>query len=110
MVRHYDKTDLVVVSTAIEDTVYEVQKAKQLNIPIIKRSELLALIAESKKQLLLAELPEKVQRLLCCLQYLNMQVCNPAIISGAGLTSIIKEGKIGNAKVGKGRLVSDRSR
>ena len=39
-----DKTDLVVVSTAIEDTVYEVQKAKQLNIPIIKRSELLALI------------------------------------------------------------------
>jgi UDP-N-acetylmuramate--alanine ligase len=37
-----DKTDLVVVSTAIEDTVYEVQKAKQLNIPIIKRSELLA--------------------------------------------------------------------
>jgi UDP-N-acetylmuramate--alanine ligase len=26
----------------------------------------------------------------------------PCIISGAGLTSIIKEGKIGNAKVGKG--------
>jgi len=26
----------------------------------------------------------------------------PSIISGAGLTSIIKEGKIGNAKVGKG--------
>src|SRR5688572_1495593 len=35
-----DKTDLIVVSTAIEDTVYEVQKAKELNIPIIKRSEL----------------------------------------------------------------------
>ena len=31
-------TELVVVSTAIEDTVFEVQKAKQLNIPIIKRS------------------------------------------------------------------------
>ena len=42
-------TQLVVVSTAIEDTVFEVQKAKQLNIPIIKRSELLALIAQSKK-------------------------------------------------------------
>ena len=27
----------------------EVQKAKQLNIPIIKRSELLALISQSKK-------------------------------------------------------------
>ena len=44
-----EQTDLVVVSTAIEDTVIEVQKAKQLNIPIIKRSELLALIAASKK-------------------------------------------------------------
>ena len=42
-------TDLVVVSTAIEDTVAEVQKAKQLNIPILKRSEVLALIAKSKK-------------------------------------------------------------
>src|SRR5918993_1812441 len=36
-------TQLVVVSTAVEDTVYEVQKARQLSIPIIKRSELLAM-------------------------------------------------------------------
>ena len=42
-------TNLIVVSTAIEDTVPEVQKAKALNIPIIKRSELLAIIALSKK-------------------------------------------------------------
>src|SRR5690349_2487379 len=42
-------TDLIVVSTAVEETVIEVQKAKQLNIPIIKRSELLALIAASRK-------------------------------------------------------------
>ena len=44
-----EATDLIVVSTAVEDTVPEVQKAKQLNIPIIKRSELLAIIATSKK-------------------------------------------------------------
>src|SRR6188768_2405711 len=44
-----NETDLIVVSTAIEDTVVEVQKAQQLNIPILKRSELLALIAASKK-------------------------------------------------------------
>ena len=43
-------TELVIVSTAIEDTVIEVQKANQLNIPIIKRSELLALISQTKKQ------------------------------------------------------------
>ena len=43
------ETDLIVVSTAIEDTVFEVKKAKELAIPILKRSEVLALIAESKK-------------------------------------------------------------
>ena len=44
-----NKTQLVVVSTAIEDTVAEVQKAKALNIPILKRSQVLALIANSKR-------------------------------------------------------------
>jgi len=97
-----DKTDLIVVSTAIEDTVYEVQKAKQLNIPIIKRSELLALIAESKKTIAVGGTSGKsttTAMLFAILEYAGMQ---PSIISGAGLTSIIQEGKIGNAKVGKG--------
>jgi UDP-N-acetylmuramate--alanine ligase len=43
------RTDLIVVSTAVEDTVMEVQKAKQMGIPIMKRAELLSLIAASKK-------------------------------------------------------------
>jgi len=97
-----DKTDLIVVSTAIEDTVYEVQKAKQLNIPIIKRSELLALIAESKKTIAVGGTSGKsttTAMLFAIFEYAGMQ---PSIISGAGLTSIIKERKIGNAKVGKG--------
>src|ERR1044072_10010013 len=42
-----ESTELVVISTSVEDTVFEVQKAKQLNIPVIKRSELLALITQS---------------------------------------------------------------
>ena len=36
------KTQLVVASTAIEDTVAEIQMAKKLNIPVFRRSELLA--------------------------------------------------------------------
>ena len=44
-----ERTDLIVASTAIEDTVMEIQKAKELGIPIIRRSELLAMIALSKK-------------------------------------------------------------
>jgi UDP-N-acetylmuramate-alanine ligase len=95
-------TDLVVVSAAVEDTVAEVQKARQLNIPIIKRSELLALIAASNKTIAVGGTSGKsttTAMLFDILEYAGLQ---PSIISGAGLMSIIKQGKIGNAKVGAG--------
>ena len=97
-----DKTDLVVVSTAVEDTVPEVQKAKQLNIPIIKRSELLAIIAKSKKTIAVGGTSGKSTTSAMIFDILEYAGKEPSIISGAGLVSIIKEGKIGNAKVGKG--------
>ena len=37
--------DVLVISTAIEETNVELQKAKILNIPVVKRSELLASIS-----------------------------------------------------------------
>src|SRR5258705_10030067 len=95
-------TDLVVVSTAIEDTVEEVQKAKQLNIPIIKRSELLALIAASKKTIAIGGTSGKSTTNAMLFEILEYDGFEPGLISGAGLISIIKQGKIGNAKVGKG--------
>ncbi len=97
-----ENTDLIVVSTAIEDTVFEVKKAKQLNIPIIKRSELLALIAKSKKTVAVAGTSGKSTTSAMLFQILEDAGLQPSIISGAGLTKIIKEGKIGNAAVGKG--------
>jgi UDP-N-acetylmuramate--alanine ligase len=95
-------TDLVVVSTAVEDTVAEVQKAKQLNIPIIKRSELLALIAASKKTIAVGGTSGKSTTTAMLFDILENAGLKPSIISGAGLVSIIKQGKIGNAKVGSG--------
>lgn len=96
------QTNLVVVSTAIEDTVAEVQKAKQLNIPIIKRSELLALIAKSKRTIAVGGTSGKSTTSAMLYDILDKAGLQPSIISGAGLVSIIKEGKIGNAKVGAG--------
>lgn len=97
-----EKTDLVVVSTAVEDTVEEVIKAKQLQIPIIKRSELLAIIAASKKTIAVGGTSGKSTTSAMLFDILEFAGMEPSIISGAGLVSIIKEGKIGNAKVGKG--------
>jgi len=95
-------TDLVVASTAIEDTVFEVKKAKELNIPILKRSEVLALITESKKTIAVGGTSGKSTTSAMIFDILQYAGLEPSIISGAGLTSIIREGKIGNAKVGKG--------
>ena len=97
-----NETELVVVSTAIEDTVFEVQKAKELNIPIIKRSELLALIAQSKRTIAVGGTSGKSTTSAMLFDILEQAGMQPSIISGAGLVSIIKEGKIGNAKVGAG--------
>lgn len=97
-----ETTDLVVVSTAVEDTVEEVQKAKSLQIPIIKRSELLALIAASKKTIAVGGTSGKSTTSAMLFDILQFAGLRPSIISGAGLVSIINEGKIGNAKVGKG--------
>lgn len=95
-------TQLVVVSTAIEDTVPEVLKAKQLSIPVMKRSELLALIARSKKTIAVGGTSGKSTTSAMLFHILEKAGMQPSIISGAGLVSIIKEGKIGNAKVGDG--------
>lgn len=106
-----NETDLVVVSTAVEDTVEEVIRAKQLNIPIIKRAELLAIIAKSKKTIAVGGTSGKSTTSAMIFDILQHAGMQPSIISGAGLTSIIKEarpdgsvgrGKIGNAKVGSG--------
>ncbi len=94
-------TDLIVVSTAIEDTVMEVQKAKQLNIPIIKRSELLAMIAASKRTIAVAGTSGKSTTSAMLFNILEHAGYDPSIVSGAGLVSLIKKEKIGNAKVGK---------
>src|SRR5690606_2722682 len=71
-------------------------------IPIIKRSELLALIAKSKRTVAVAGTSGKSTTAAMLFQILRDGNMDPSIITGAGLTSIIKEGKLGNAYVGKG--------
>ncbi|MFM8807006.1 MAG: UDP-N-acetylmuramate--L-alanine ligase [Sphingomonadales bacterium] len=94
--------DVVIVSTAIEDTVVEVQQAKQLGIPILHRAALLALIAASKKTIAIAGTSGKSTTSAMLFDILEKAGYQPGIISGAGLVRIIEQGKIGNAVAGKG--------
>ncbi len=95
-------TELVIVSTAVEDAVAEVKKALSLHIPIIKRSDLLALIAATKRTIAVGGTSGKSTTSGMLFQILQTAGMKPSIISGAGLVNIIKQGKIGNAQVGKG--------
>ena len=95
-------TDLVVVSTAIEDTVIEVKKAMELNIPIIRRSELLALIAATKKTIAIGGTSGKSTTTGMLFDIMRHAGKEPSVISGAGLVDLIKKGKVGNAFVGTG--------
>jgi len=94
--------DLVVVSTAIEDTVIEVKKAKELGIPIIRRSELLALIADTKKTVAIGGTSGKSTTTGMLFDIMRHAGKDPSVISGAGLVDLINKGRIGNAFVGGG--------
>lgn len=95
-------TDCVVVSTAIEDTVPEVQQAKALSKRIMKRSELLAEIVTSKKTIAVGGTSGKSTTTAMLYEILYTAGLEPSVIGGAGLTRLIKEGKIGNAAFSKG--------
>lgn len=95
--------DLVVASTAIEDSVPEMQKALQLGIPVMKRSEVLAMIARSHKTIAVGGTSGKSTTSAMLFAILKMAGLEPGIISGAGLVELISRGKIGNAAVGNGQ-------
>ena len=63
---------------------------------------MLALIAKSKKTIAVGGTSGKSTTSAMLFDILEYAGMAPSIISGAGLISIIKENKIGNAKVGKG--------
>lgn len=95
-------TDVVVVSTAIEEAVPEVQDAKRLGKPIIKRSQLLAEIVQTKRTIAIGGTAGKSTTTAMLYEILYHAGMEPSVIGGAGLTRLIKEGKIGNAAHGTG--------
>ena len=97
-----DSTDIVVVSTAIEDSVPEVQEAKRLEKSILKRSELLAQLVTTKKTIAIGGTSGKSTTTAMLYEILVYAGLQPSVIGGAGLTRLIREGKIGNAAYGEG--------
>lgn len=91
-------TQVVVASTAIEDTVADIISAKEQQIPILRRSELLALISKTKKTIAVGGTSGKSTTAAMIFHILEFAGLQPSVITGAGLTSLVKKGLIGNAK------------
>lgn len=93
--------DAVVVSTAIEESNIEYQKALSLGIPVIKRSAVLAMISDEVRTIAVGGTSGKSTTTAMIFHILNCCGLSPSLITGAGLSSIQREGLIGNAYVGK---------
>lgn len=96
------QTNVVIVSTAIEESNIEYQKALQLGIPIMKRSELLAAISNSVKTIAVGGTSGKSTTTAMIFHILQQCGKEPSLITGAGLSSLQAKGLPGNAWVGKG--------
>ncbi len=92
--------DVVVVSTAIEETNVEYQKALQLNIPIMKRSALLAEISNSVRTIAVGGTSGKSTTTAMIFHILEQCGKSPSLITGAGLSILQEKGLPGNAWVG----------
>ena len=92
--------DVVIVSTAIEETNVEYQKALQLNIPIMKRSALLAEISNSVRTIAVGGTSGKSTTTAMIFHILEQCGKSPSLITGAGLSVLQEKGLPGNAWVG----------
>jgi UDP-N-acetylmuramate--alanine ligase len=95
------ETQVVIVSTAIEETNIEYQKAKSAGIQILKRSELLAAISSVKKTIAVGGTSGKSTTTAMIFHILQETKYAPSLITGAGLTELQKKGLPGNAWVGE---------
>jgi UDP-N-acetylmuramate--alanine ligase len=94
-------TEIVVVSTAIEENNIEYRKAKELGIPLVKRSELLASISKGTRTIAVGGTSGKSTTTAMIFHILQENGFSPSLMTGAGLTSLQKQGLPGNAWVGK---------
>ncbi len=93
--------EAIIVSTAIEETNIEYQKAIELKIPIIKRSELLSAISKTKRTIAVGGTSGKSTTAAMIFHIMQENDYSPSLITGAGLISLQEKGLPGNAWVGK---------
>jgi len=97
----------VIVSTAIETGNLDTEVAKKMDVPVIHRSELLAIVTSKNPTIAVSGTSGKSTVTGMIWHILNECKKDPSLLSGAGLSVLEEQGKIGNAVAGKGWLVAE---
>jgi len=92
----------LIVSTAIESDNPEIRRARELNVPILHRSELLAMICAEKKTVAVAGTSGKSTVSGMAYHVLEAGGLSPSLITGANLMSLQSRDLLGNAAAGTG--------
>lgn len=92
--------DAVVVSTAIEEDLPEVRKARSLGVPIIHRSEYLADITSKSRTISVAGTSGKSTVAAMIFEILDYAGFSPSLSIGANLVRLEDAGLLGNCFIG----------
>ncbi|MEI6153067.1 MAG: L,D-transpeptidase family protein [Deltaproteobacteria bacterium] len=98
-------TDVVCISTAIEESNPDIAAAGARGIPVAHRSDLLASIISSKRTIAVAGTSGKSTVTAMIFEFLTACGKSPSLISGAPLRRLEKQGLIGNAWSGGSDLL-----
>lgn len=101
-----DGCTCLVVSTAIEAENPEVKRARELGLPIVHRSDLLAHLASQRRAVAVSGTSGKSTVTGMVYHVLEAGGLAPSLITGANLRSLQAEGLLGNAKVTSARQVA----
>jgi len=98
-------TDVVCISTAIEESNPDIAAARSCGLPIVHRSDLLAAIIATKKTIAVAGTSGKSTVTAMIFEFLTACGRSPSLISGAGLRRLERQGLIGNTWSGGSDLL-----
>jgi UDP-N-acetylmuramate-alanine ligase len=98
-------TDVVCISTAIEESNPDIAAARACGLPVTHRSDLLAAIITSKRTIAVAGTSGKSTVTAMIFEFLTACGKSPSLISGAPLRRLEKQGLIGNAFSGGSNLL-----
>jgi UDP-N-acetylmuramate--alanine ligase len=95
------ETDLLVVSTAVEDSIPDVQAAKKLGVPVRRRADILAGMLNGRKGLAVAGTSGKTT--VTGMAGVIFAECgfDPAVVNGGVMLNFLDQGP-GNVRVGDG--------